>query len=170
MTFTDHVNLLSCELSLCTHAASCTQDSCSVHANCVETIGNYTCQCHPGFFGSRCEKGERTVSQYIEPPMTSFCKGLNAIFCFAFSSAIACKPLLDPEQGYQNCSNPYGLNRFSSSCLFQCGLGFQLLGSPQLLCQASGHWSHPVPLCKGMASGYQLYWCPNKCYFRFHKK
>uniref|UniRef100_A0A8C4DKH8 Selectin P n=1 Tax=Dicentrarchus labrax TaxID=13489 RepID=A0A8C4DKH8_DICLA len=100
------------------YSASCRQDSCSIHADCVETIGNYTCQCHPGFLGLHCEE------------------------------AIECKPLLHPEQGSHNCFYPYGSNRFNSSCHFHCELGFQLVGAPQLLCQASGHWNHPVPLCQ----------------------
>ncbi|XP_038571972.1 P-selectin isoform X2 [Micropterus salmoides] len=100
------------------YTVSCTQDSCSAHADCMETIGNYTCQCHPGFQGSRCEE------------------------------AIECKTLLDPEQGSHYCFHPYGSNRFNSSCHFQCELGFQLVGVPQLLCQASGNWNHPVPLCQ----------------------
>ncbi|XP_032382003.1 E-selectin isoform X1 [Etheostoma spectabile] len=100
------------------YTTSCRPDSCSANADCVETIGNYTCQCHPGFLGSRCEE------------------------------AITCKPLLDPELGSHNCSHPYGSNRFNSSCSFHCGLGFQLVGVPQLLCQASGRWNHPVPQCQ----------------------
>ncbi|XP_076582391.1 P-selectin isoform X1 [Chaetodon auriga] len=100
------------------YTASCTQDSCSAHADCVETIGNFTCKCHRGFQGSGCDE------------------------------AIACKPLLDPEQGSHYCFHPYGSNRFNSSCLLDCELGFQLVGVPQLLCQASGDWNHPVPVCQ----------------------
>lgn len=100
------------------YTVSCKQDSCSAHADCVETVGNYTCQCHPGFQGPRCEE------------------------------AITCEPLLNLEQGYHNCLHPFGSNRFNSSCHFHCELGFRLVGAPQLLCQASGHWDHPVPLCQ----------------------
>ncbi|XP_036971608.1 P-selectin isoform X3 [Acanthopagrus latus] len=100
------------------YSASCKQDSCSAHADCVETIGSHTCLCHPGFLGSRCEE------------------------------AITCSPLLDPEQSSHYCFHPYGPNRFNSSCLYHCELGFQLVGVSQLLCQASGHWNHPVPLCQ----------------------
>ncbi|KAI3368816.1 hypothetical protein L3Q82_025802, partial [Scortum barcoo] len=100
------------------YTVSCKQDSCSVHADCVETVGNYTCQCHPGFLEPHCEE------------------------------AIACTPFLDPEQGSRSCFHPYGSNRFNSSCLFHCKLGFQLVGESQLLCQASGHWDNPIPLCQ----------------------
>ncbi|XP_034387644.1 P-selectin isoform X2 [Cyclopterus lumpus] len=97
---------------------SCTKDSCSTNADCVETIGNYACRCHPGFLGPRCEE------------------------------AIACPPLLDPERGSHNCFHPHGSNRFNSSCRFHCELGFQLVGVSRLRCQASGRWNHPAPLCR----------------------
>ncbi|XP_010777374.1 P-selectin isoform X1 [Notothenia coriiceps] len=100
------------------YGASCKPESCSANADCVETVGNYSCQCHPGFLGSRCEE------------------------------AIACKPLLDPEQASSNCSRPYGSNSFNSSCRFFCDLGFRMVGESPLLCQASGLWTHPVPLCQ----------------------
>ncbi|XP_041646713.1 P-selectin [Cheilinus undulatus] len=103
--------------TLC-YMVSCKQDSCSEHADCVETVGNFTCKCHPGFTGSRCQE------------------------------AISCKPLLNPEHGSHFCIDPYGSSRFNSSCSFQCELGYQLVGVPQLLCQASGQWIHPVPLCQ----------------------
>lgn len=41
------------------YADSCRPDSCSEHADCVETVGGYSCQCHPGFQGPRCEKGQQ---------------------------------------------------------------------------------------------------------------
>lgn len=100
------------------YTVSCKQDSCSAHADCVETIGNYTCRCHPGFQGPRCEE------------------------------AISCEPLPDLEQGSHNCLHPFGSSQFNSSCHFHCELGFRLVGAPQLLCQASGRWDHPVPLCQ----------------------
>lgn len=100
------------------YTASCKQESCSVHADCVETVGNFTCRCHPGFQGPQCKE------------------------------AIACEPLPNPEQGSHHCFHPYGSSRFNSSCRFHCELGFQLVGATQLLCQASGRWSHPVPVCQ----------------------
>lgn len=41
------------------YEASCKPDSCSEHADCVETVGGHSCQCHSGFQGPRCEKGQQ---------------------------------------------------------------------------------------------------------------
>uniref|UniRef100_I3J1E6 E-selectin n=1 Tax=Oreochromis niloticus TaxID=8128 RepID=I3J1E6_ORENI len=103
--------------ALC-YTASCKQESCSAHADCVESIGSHICKCHPGFRGLRCEE------------------------------AITCKPFPHPDQGSHRCSNPYGSNHFNSSCHFLCEVGFRLIGAPQLICQANGLWNHPVPLCQ----------------------
>ncbi|KAM3619827.1 uncharacterized protein V6R79_014234 [Siganus canaliculatus] len=100
------------------YSDSCKEDVCSVHADCIETVGNYTCRCHPGFWGSKCDE------------------------------ATTCKPLLDPEHSSHHCSHPYGSYRFNSSCHFNCELGFRLIGESELQCQASGLWDHPVPLCQ----------------------
>lgn len=127
-------------------AASCLQNSCSAHADCVETVGNYTCQCHPGFQGPHCEEGEQESIYLLAKPSKS-----QRTFVF-FLLAIACKPLLDPGQGFQRCFHPHGPNRFNSSCTFHCKLGFRLEGAPQLVCQASGQWNNPVPLCRGIAT------------------
>ena len=43
--------MLHCIVCVC--AASCFNTSCSEHAECVETINNYTCTCDPGFTGPR---------------------------------------------------------------------------------------------------------------------
>ncbi|NXK98547.1 LYAM3 protein, partial [Formicarius rufipectus] len=40
--------------ALC-YKASCQPSSCSQRGECVETIGNYRCECYPGFYGPECE-------------------------------------------------------------------------------------------------------------------
>ncbi|XP_065422989.1 P-selectin-like isoform X1 [Chrysemys picta bellii] len=40
--------------ALC-YQASCQRSSCSQRGECLETIGNYTCDCYPGFYGPECE-------------------------------------------------------------------------------------------------------------------
>lgn len=98
-------------------------------------------------------RSANTITVSLSQQVTAFCQRLH--FFIFFFSAIACKPLLDPEHGSHYCFDSYGSNRFNSSCLFHCELGFQLIGAPHLLCQASGKWNHPVPLCQGMATGYK---------------
>ncbi|KAF0042196.1 hypothetical protein F2P81_005728 [Scophthalmus maximus] len=73
------------------------------------------------------------------------CHAKKGTVCY---TAIACKPLSDPEQGSHYCFHPYGFSRFNSSCRFHCELGFRLVGMPQLLCQTGGRWNHHVPLCQ----------------------
>ncbi|KAG9328508.1 hypothetical protein JZ751_013493 [Albula glossodonta] len=103
--------------ALC-YTASCAEDSCSVHADCEETIGNYTCKCHPGFQGPRCEE------------------------------AVACDMLEAPEWGQLQCADMHGSFRFNSSCTFNCTQGFSLMGAWNLQCQASGSWDSDPPSCQ----------------------
>ncbi|XP_064792219.1 P-selectin isoform X2 [Oncorhynchus masou masou] len=103
--------------ALC-YTASCSEHCCSAHAECLENIGNYTCQCDPGFKGPRCQE------------------------------AVECDTVSDPEQGSVNCDHPHGLFAFNSSCQFHCARGYQLQGASQLLCQATGFWDHPAAQCQ----------------------
>uniref|UniRef100_A0A8C7Q185 E-selectin n=1 Tax=Oncorhynchus mykiss TaxID=8022 RepID=A0A8C7Q185_ONCMY len=103
--------------ALC-YTASCSEHCCSAHAECLENIGNYTCQCDPGFKGPRCQE------------------------------AVECDTVSDPEQGSVNCDHPHGLFAFNSSCQFHCARGYQLQGASQLFCQATGFWDHPAAQCQ----------------------
>ncbi|XP_061093277.1 P-selectin-like isoform X1 [Conger conger] len=105
--------------TLCYHA-SCSEESCSTQAECVETIGNYTCKCHPGFQGPRCQE------------------------------AVTCGILKAPQYGSMQCSHAYGSFQFNSSCTLHCAQGFSLMGAPHLQCQASGHWDADPPLCQAV--------------------
>ncbi|XP_016351743.1 P-selectin [Sinocyclocheilus anshuiensis] len=102
------------------YLASCSKESCSEHAECVETIGNYRCQCHPGFMGPRCEE------------------------------VVQCWPIENPQQGFVNCDGVFGAFHFNSSCQFRCVTGFKLEGSQRLRCLASGHWDNALPICQAV--------------------
>uniref|UniRef100_A0A8D0HH07 p-selectin n=1 Tax=Sphenodon punctatus TaxID=8508 RepID=A0A8D0HH07_SPHPU len=105
--------------ALC-YQASCQPFSCSQHGQCVETIGNYTCLCHPGFYGPECEY------------------------------AVQCQPLRILTHGNHSCSHVYGEFQFQSSCSFSCAEGFLLSGTQKILCAASGEWTAPVPACQAV--------------------
>lgn len=55
----ERVESQPCDSDLsCIHTASCQDMSCNKQGECIETIGNYTCSCYPGFYGPECEYGE----------------------------------------------------------------------------------------------------------------
>ncbi|XP_069498767.1 E-selectin-like [Ambystoma mexicanum] len=104
-------------MALC-YTASCNKTSCSGHGECEETINNYTCNCHEGFYGREC--------QYV----------------------IRCSGLTAPAQGSMNCTNRWGHFSFHSVCEFDCSEGWSLTGSSSLECSALGHWTAEAPRCR----------------------
>uniref|UniRef100_A0A803SW40 p-selectin n=1 Tax=Anolis carolinensis TaxID=28377 RepID=A0A803SW40_ANOCA len=106
--------------ALC-YQASCHPSSCNERSECVETIGNHTCQCYPGYFGPECE--------YVVQ-----CRDLSAIH----------KPL------HMNCNHPLGDFSYRSSCAFSCEEGLELSGPATLQCLRSGNWTAEIPQCKAV--------------------
>ncbi|XP_066111202.1 P-selectin [Saccopteryx bilineata] len=102
--------------ALC-YTASCQDTSCSKQGECVETIGSYTCSCHPGFYGPECED----VRECGEPEL--------------------------PQHVLMNCSHPLGNYSFTSQCSFRCAEGYALHGTRELECLASGTWTNKPPQC-----------------------
>ncbi|XP_032245292.1 P-selectin isoform X2 [Phoca vitulina] len=102
--------------ALC-YTASCQDTSCSKQGECIETIGNYTCSCFPGFYGPECE--------YVRE-----CGGFDL-----------------PQHIFMNCSHPLGNFSFNSECSFHCSEGYELNGPSQLECLASGTWTNEPPQC-----------------------
>ncbi|XP_041063834.1 E-selectin-like isoform X1 [Carcharodon carcharias] len=103
--------------ALC-YLASCKSSSCSSHGECMETIGNYTCRCYEGFYGSYCE------------------------------FVMKCEIPKIPRNGTRNCSHPIGNFSYHSTCDFGCVEGFSLNGSVSLQCEGSGMWSSRIPACE----------------------
>uniref|UniRef100_A0A2I3GRK4 p-selectin n=1 Tax=Nomascus leucogenys TaxID=61853 RepID=A0A2I3GRK4_NOMLE len=102
--------------ALC-YTASCQDMSCSKQGECLETIGNYTCSCYPGFYGPECE--------YVRE----------------------CGELELPQHVLMNCSHPLGNFSFNSQCSFHCTDGYQVNGPSKLECLASGVWTNKPPQC-----------------------
>uniref|UniRef100_A0AC11BA21 Selectin P n=1 Tax=Ovis aries TaxID=9940 RepID=A0AC11BA21_SHEEP len=106
--------------ALC-YRASCQDMSCSKQGECIETIGNYTCSCYPGFYGPECEY------------------------------AVQCPALKSPEQGSMSCFHSAKAFQHQSSCSFSCEEGFTLVGPEVVHCTALGVWTAPTPVCKAIA-------------------
>ncbi|XP_067893582.1 P-selectin-like isoform X2 [Heterodontus francisci] len=102
--------------ALC-YLASCKPTSCSDHGECVEIIGNYTCQCDEGFYGAECESVEQCVTLDV------------------------------PNQATMNCTHPHGNFSFNSICNFHCAAGFTVQGSQILRCNSIGMWTAETPSC-----------------------
>ncbi|KAM4642728.1 P-selectin-like isoform 2-T2 [Discoglossus pictus] len=106
--------------ALC-YQANCNSPSCSQHGECVETIGNYTCACWPGFYGQECEE------------------------------VVRCPALTPSAHATTDCSHPISPSSFRSMCNFSCEPGFTLNGSSGIECTSSGQWSSPIPTCQAVS-------------------
>ncbi|XP_037362420.1 E-selectin isoform X2 [Talpa occidentalis] len=110
------------KLALC-YTAACTNISCSGHGECIETINNYTCQCHPGFSGLNCEQ------------------------------VVQCDTLTKPASGSMDCFQNSGRFPWNTTCAFECEEGFKLVGAQHLQCTSSGNWDNEQPMCKAVTCG-----------------
>ncbi|XP_032503119.1 E-selectin isoform X1 [Phocoena sinus] len=107
------------KLALC-YTAACTPTSCSGHGDCRETINSYTCQCHPGFKGLKCEQVAK------------------------------CDALSNPVNGVVKCFQSHGSFLWNTTCEFECNEGYELTGPQHLQCISSGIWDHKQPTCKAV--------------------
>nr|XP_025979192.1 P-selectin-like isoform X2 [Dromaius novaehollandiae] len=109
--------------ALC-YQASCQPLPCSQRGECVETIGNYSCECQPGFHGRDCE------------------------------NVVACPVLSAPDWGELSCSHLHGNFSFGSTCTFSCQTGFVLTGTQSRQCTATGDWTGQPPQCEEDAASF----------------
>ncbi|XP_067388623.1 P-selectin-like [Emydura macquarii macquarii] len=163
--------------ALC-YQASCQYSSCNQHGECVETIGNYTCDCYPGFYGPECE--DVVKCQSLDPGPTcshplgefsynSTCKfqckegfelhGLDTLQCLASGNwtasapecaAVRCPALAAPGRGQLNCTHRHGDFTYNSTCAFSCETGFVRKGPEMLECTALGDWTGHPPRCEAV--------------------
>ncbi|XP_075472937.1 P-selectin-like isoform X4 [Ascaphus truei] len=165
--------------ALC-YLANCQATSCSQHGECVETIGNYTCDCHPGFHGPECEHAVGCEDLHSLPHRWMNCSHVHGDFRYNSScsftcaegfelhgskttrckasgewtdlaaecSAVRCSSLLEPDRGTMTCVHPFQSHSYNSSCTFDCTRGFLIEGTERLQCDASGKWSSITPVCK----------------------
>ncbi|XP_077680598.1 P-selectin-like isoform X2 [Eretmochelys imbricata] len=163
--------------ALC-YQASCQSSSCSQRGDCVETIGDYTCDCYPGFYGPECEHVVRCKNLDPGPDCShplgeysynSTCKfqcqegfelqGLDMLQCLESGTwtaeapecaAVKCPALATPGRGRLNCTHWHGDFTYNSTCAFSCEMGFVRNGSETLECTALGQWTGRPPHCEAI--------------------
>ncbi|NXA49006.1 LYAM3 protein, partial [Nothocercus julius] len=152
--------------ALC-YEASCQPFPCSQRGECVETIGNYSCECRPGFHGRDCENGEGPT----QPPRERLLAGHPCAAGVTFGprqetegrrwqaaggrtcspiAVVACPVLSAPDWGELSCSHLHGNFSFGSTCTFSCHTGFVLTGTTSRECTATGDWSGEPPRCEAV--------------------
>ncbi|XP_060088433.1 P-selectin [Heteronotia binoei] len=166
--------------ALC-YTASCQPSSCSQNGECVETIGNYTCRCYPGFFGPECEDVVKCKEvDAIHHPLSINCShplgyfsykssctfscdegfemsGPDTLQCSPYGNWTAqmpqcvdvqCRPLNSPAYGERHCSPIHREFQYQSVCHFNCKEGFVVHGAETSVCEATGEWTSPEPICQ----------------------
>lgn len=68
-------------------------------------------------------------------------------FFFFNSVAVVCPQLLEPNNGYMNCSSEEPT--FGTVCTFSCLDGHQLIRDEIMTCNLNGSWSGEVAVCQG---------------------
>ncbi|XP_053462807.1 L-selectin [Nycticebus coucang] len=69
---------------------------------------------------------------------------------------IRCEPLSAPDLGTINCSHPLARFSLSSACTFSCSEGTELIGEKKTLCESSGVWSSPSPICQKLDRSFSM--------------
>ncbi|XP_035270301.1 E-selectin isoform X3 [Anguilla anguilla] len=163
--------------ALC-YTASCQQDSCGGHGECVETINSHECKCHEGFSGEKCE--HVVACEAMDNPRLGSCSHPFGNFSYNSTCQFTCEdgyqlsdsrpirctasgnwsadpplcevvkcPSLDkPIDGSMVCSSDE--SSYNSTCSFSCAAGFQLLGAPTVICTESAQWSQETPRCEAI--------------------
>uniref|UniRef100_A0A8C9QGM0 E-selectin n=1 Tax=Spermophilus dauricus TaxID=99837 RepID=A0A8C9QGM0_SPEDA len=156
------------KLALC-YTAACTQASCSGHGECIETINNYTCRCHPGFSGLECEHHPPLVctspfgtfsyssscsvscdSGYLPSSVETTQCTSSGEWSAPLPTLVECAALTNPANGTMDCGLGPGRSPWNTTCTFGCKAGFERVGAQNLTCTSSGNWDDEKPLCKAV--------------------
>ncbi|XP_058235287.1 P-selectin isoform X4 [Hemibagrus wyckioides] len=70
--------------------------------------------------------------------------------CHCFIPAVTCDPVVRPQKGTMNCTDPLGKFSFRSSCDVSCEEGYKLRGENNLTCLKTGNWSAETPACEAV--------------------
>lgn len=79
-----------------------------------------------------------------------FTKGSGQVFLSSFSLTVSCPTLTVDTNGVSDTSS----NGTVTLAVYECAVGFALIGDSELACMANGSWSSSEPTC----GRYQIRW------------
>ncbi|XP_026365199.2 L-selectin isoform X1 [Ursus arctos] len=167
----------SCQPWSCGHHGECVETINNYTCNC--DAGYYGPQCQ---FVIQCEPLEAPDlgSMDCSHPLgnfsfTSMCTfncsegtnliGIEETTCGPFGNwssqeptceVIHCEPLESPDLGTMDCSHPLQNFSFTSTCIFNCSEGMELIGERKTICGSSGIWSSPSPKCQKVDRSFSM--------------
>ncbi|XP_064796419.1 sushi, von Willebrand factor type A, EGF and pentraxin domain-containing protein 1 isoform X4 [Oncorhynchus masou masou] len=151
---------------------------CDEHASCQNTDGSYTCTCiHPYTGdGKNC-----TALSCGRPSVPENAVMMGTNFTFGSKVTFSCVTGFVPGDPYDmqcqgslkwsrappacqrvTCGDPPHVDNsdvtlkgttYLSTVLYTCAEGYRLQGSEEVVCEASGEWSSPAPLCASIHCG-----------------
>ncbi|CAH1243596.1 CR1 [Branchiostoma lanceolatum] len=165
----------------CLDVDECAADdlhTCSAHADCTNTPGDYTCQCRLGFTGdgrtckvvtcdppSELPNGRISGSSYeFNHTLEYKCNtgyvlnGTDDRTCLASGEWSDKIPFCQPV----NCGQPDSIENgimigifltYQSSVQYHCEQGYTLVGASSRVCQANGRWGGDAPYCERISCG-----------------
>ena len=117
---------------LCVDVDECSSrnDTCDENADCTNTDGGYTCECHEGFFGSGSPCFIGSCSP-LNCPKNQRCVSPRAIDCtcaegFVYNDELDCVDTDECARGTHNCS--YNANCLSTEGSYTCNCNFGFFG------------------------------------------
>uniref|UniRef100_A0A0N5BUC2 Cubilin n=1 Tax=Strongyloides papillosus TaxID=174720 RepID=A0A0N5BUC2_STREA len=136
-----YLELNGCDKTYCEDINECLTNNGYCDHICINNQGSYECKCREGFNLFK-EDGQDGI--YVKEGETA----INNLDVYRFNRSCTikkCPPLAAPENGevfIDNNDNSYGTN-----ALFQCKIGFYIIGKVKMSCQSDGTWNGTSPTC-----------------------
>uniref|UniRef100_A0A8C7FXD6 Sushi, von Willebrand factor type A, EGF and pentraxin domain-containing protein 1 n=1 Tax=Oncorhynchus kisutch TaxID=8019 RepID=A0A8C7FXD6_ONCKI len=151
---------------------------CDEHASCQNTDGSYTCTCIHPYTGDgknctvKCENPGAPEFGYRDG--SNFLMGSEVVFSCKEGYELIGDPYdmrcqgslkwsrAPPACQRVTCGDPPRVDNsdvtlkgttYLSTVLYTCAEGYRLQGSEEVVCEASGEWSSPAPLCASIHCG-----------------
>ena len=78
------------------------------------------------------------------------------LYDISLHTVVYCEAAPVPVNGRVTFDNPSQPTTYNSSVTYTCEVGFELSGTAQRRCTATGEWSGSIPSCTGKSSIWQI--------------